>query len=124
MEAVRPGYFLEFLVGRAIPWQQVAIDQRDSIPVDVHGFSGLCLRGGTMSVNHSLGWIDPVCGLIRSSIERHSGDWPLPRQSTNEQSAWRKGVTDGPQELVDLPTTTQTQIKIMKNVERRLLRMR
>ncbi|MBL8412882.1 MAG: type 1 glutamine amidotransferase [Propionivibrio sp.] len=62
-----PGYFATFLDLHSIPWQLIAIDRGETVPVHVGEFSGLCLMGGPMSVNDSLPWIEPLCALIRDA---------------------------------------------------------
>ena len=63
-----PGYFAIFLERQGIPWRLIAIDQGESVPATVDGFSGLCFMGGPMSVNDPLPWIEPVCKLIRAAV--------------------------------------------------------
>ncbi|WP_263772430.1 type 1 glutamine amidotransferase [Propionivibrio soli] len=67
-ETEGPGYFATFLEKHSVPHQLVAIDRDEPVPVDVSGFSGLCLMGGPMSVNDALPWINEVCALIRESV--------------------------------------------------------
>lgn len=63
-----PGYFAIFLEQQGIPWTLIAIDEGESVPATVDGFSGLCFMGGPMSVNDALPWISPVCELIRQAV--------------------------------------------------------
>lgn len=63
-----PGYFTTFLDRHGIPWRLVRIDAGDAIPENLNGISGLCLMGGSMSVNDELPWIPPVLALIRQAI--------------------------------------------------------
>jgi len=63
-----PGYFAIFLERQGIPWRLIAIDQGESVPATVDGFSGLCFMGGPMSVNNPLPWIEPACKLIRAAV--------------------------------------------------------
>ncbi|WP_153112057.1 type 1 glutamine amidotransferase [Propionivibrio limicola] len=63
-----PGYFATFLEKHSIPWKLIAIDQGESVPACADEFSGLCLMGGTISVNDPLPWIDEMCALIRQAI--------------------------------------------------------
>ena len=63
-----PGYFAIFLEQQGIPWQLIALDEGESVPVTVDAFSGLCFMGGPMSVNDPLPWIPPVCDLIREAV--------------------------------------------------------
>lgn len=65
-----PGYFAIFLEQQGIPWHLIAIDEGESIPLTVDGFSGLCFMGGPMSVNDPLPWIAPVCALIRDAVAK------------------------------------------------------
>ncbi|MDB5800889.1 MAG: synthase [Rhodocyclales bacterium] len=65
---VQPGHFASFLDEQAIPWQLVAIDRGDAVPVDIEAFSGLCFMGGPMSVNDSLPWISQELALIRQAV--------------------------------------------------------
>lgn len=65
-----PGYFAIFLEQHGIPWRLIAIDEGETVPVAVDGFSGLCFMGGPMSVNDPLPWIAPVCALIRDAVAK------------------------------------------------------
>ncbi len=65
-----PGYFAIFLESHGIPWRLIAVDEGETIPDTVDGFSGLCFMGGPMSVNDPLPWIEPLCTLIRQAVER------------------------------------------------------
>jgi GMP synthase-like glutamine amidotransferase len=62
-----PGYFATFLEHRSIPWQLIAIDKGEAVPLGADAFSGVCLMGGPMSVNDPLPWIDEVCTLVRDA---------------------------------------------------------
>lgn len=66
-----PGYFAIFLEQQGIPWQLIAIDEGEGVPITADGFSGLCFMGGPMSVNDALPWIDPVCTLIRDAVAKN-----------------------------------------------------
>lgn len=66
----RPGYFAEYLTREGIPWRVVHIDRGELPPDDLDAASGLCLLGGTMSVNDPLPWIDTECRLIREALAR------------------------------------------------------
>ena len=66
-----PGYFAIFLEQHGIPWRLIAIDEGETVPVAVDGFSGLCFMGGPMSVNDPLPWIASVCALIRDAVARN-----------------------------------------------------
>ncbi|MDR0576109.1 MAG: type 1 glutamine amidotransferase [Candidatus Accumulibacter sp.] len=63
-----PGYFATFLDRRSIPWRLIKIDEGDPVPDSVAPFSGICLMGGTISVNDPLPWIERSCALIREAI--------------------------------------------------------
>ena len=65
-----PSYFATFLDQRSIPWQLIAIDQGETVPSRAEAFSGLCLMGGPMSVNDPLPWIDQLCALICTAVDR------------------------------------------------------
>ena len=66
-----PGYFATFLDAHSIPWQLIAIDSDESVPTSTEPFSGICLMGGTISVNDPLPWIAQSCGLIREAVGRN-----------------------------------------------------
>ena len=66
-----PGYFAIFLEQQGIPWKLIAIDEGNTVPATVDGFSGLCFMGGPMSVNDPLPWIEPVCALIRDAVAKN-----------------------------------------------------
>lgn len=63
-----PGYFATFLEAHGVPWQLIAIDSGDEVPVSPAAFSGLCFMGGPMSVNDPLPWINDVCSLIGQAV--------------------------------------------------------
>lgn len=63
-----PGYFATFLDQNAIPWRLIKIDEGDPVPDSIAPFSGLCLMGGTVSVNDPLPWIEKSCHLIREAV--------------------------------------------------------
>lgn len=65
-----PGYLASLLDARRIPWQLIRIDQRDAVPSDAGGYSGLVFMGGPMSVNDDLPWIAKSCALIRDAVAR------------------------------------------------------
>lgn len=66
-----PGYFATFLETHSIPWQLIAIDKGESVPASTEPFSGICLMGGTVSVNDPLPWIGQSCQLIREAVARN-----------------------------------------------------
>ncbi|MDR3220835.1 MAG: type 1 glutamine amidotransferase [Candidatus Accumulibacter sp.] len=63
-----PGYFATFLDQYSIPWQLIEVDDGAPIPDSVVPFSGICLMGGTVSVNDPLPWIEQSCRLIRQAV--------------------------------------------------------
>ncbi|MDR2786757.1 MAG: type 1 glutamine amidotransferase [Candidatus Accumulibacter sp.] len=63
-----PGYFATFLDQRSIPWQLIRIDEGERVPDSAAPFSGICLMGGTVSVNDPLPWIERSCRLIREAV--------------------------------------------------------
>lgn len=63
-----PGYFATFLDRHSIPWRLIKIDDGEPVPDSVAPFSGLCLMGGTVSVNDPLPWIGQSCALIRAAV--------------------------------------------------------
>jgi GMP synthase-like glutamine amidotransferase len=63
-----PGYFATFLDQHSIPWQLIEVDGGQPIPDSVVPFSGICLMGGTISVNDPLPWIEHSCELIRQAV--------------------------------------------------------
>lgn len=65
-----PGYFATFLDQHSIPWRLIRVDEGEAIPSSVEAFSGLCLMGGTVSVNDPLPWIAQSCALIREAVVR------------------------------------------------------
>ena len=66
-----PGYFATFLERHSIPWQQICVDSGDPIPASTAPYSGLCLMGGTISVNDPFPWIGESCRLIREAVARN-----------------------------------------------------
>jgi len=63
-----PGYFAEFLDRRNVPWQLIAIDAGDAVPLSAEAYSGLVFMGGPMSVNDDLPWVPKVEALIRNAV--------------------------------------------------------
>lgn len=61
-------YFATFLEAHSIPFELIAIDRGDRVPLDPEAFSGLCFMGGPMSVNDPLPWIAEECALIRAAV--------------------------------------------------------
>jgi GMP synthase-like glutamine amidotransferase len=64
-------YFATFLEAHSIPFQVIAIDRNDPVPVSADAFSGLCFMGGPMSVNDPLPWIAQECALIRDAAGKN-----------------------------------------------------
>jgi GMP synthase-like glutamine amidotransferase len=64
------GYFAIFLERHGLPWQLISIDRGEAVPASVEAFSGLCLMGGSMSVNDPLPWIAPLLDLVREADAR------------------------------------------------------
>ena len=63
-----PAYFAEYLRGEKIPFEHIRIDQGAAVPKSITPFSGLCLMGGSPSVNDDLPWIGDVLKLTREAI--------------------------------------------------------
>ncbi len=63
-----PAYFADYLRGEKIPFEHVRIDGGDAVPKSIAPFSGLCLMGGSPSVNDDLPWIGEVLSLTREAI--------------------------------------------------------
>jgi GMP synthase-like glutamine amidotransferase len=63
-----PAYFAEYLRGEKIPFEHIRIDQGEAVPQSIAPFSGLCLMGGSPSVNDDLPWIGEVLALTRDAI--------------------------------------------------------
>jgi len=65
-----PGYFATFLDQHSIPWQLIKVDGGAPIPDSIEPYSGICLMGGTISVNDPLPWIEQSCRMIREAVAR------------------------------------------------------
>lgn len=65
-----PAYFAEFLLGKSFPYELIRIDRGEPVPASIAPFSGLCLMGGSPSVNDDLSWIKQVLTLTREAIAR------------------------------------------------------
>jgi GMP synthase-like glutamine amidotransferase len=63
-------YFATFLEAHSIPFDVIAIDRDDPVPLSADAFSGLCFMGGPMSVNDPLPWIAQECALIRDAVAK------------------------------------------------------
>jgi len=63
-----PGYFATFLDTHSIPWLSIHVDDGAPIPAQASQFSGICLMGGTISVNDPLPWIEQSCHLIHEAV--------------------------------------------------------
>jgi GMP synthase-like glutamine amidotransferase len=64
---VAPGYFETWLRQRGFPFELIRVDRGERVPADAAAYSGVCLMGGTMSVNDPLDWIDDELALIRAA---------------------------------------------------------
>lgn len=64
------GRFGEFLAGRGIPSELVALDAGARVPQTPGGYSGICMLGGPMSVNDPLPWVEPLLALVRAAVNR------------------------------------------------------
>ena len=64
-----PGYLADYLDQHGIDWKLVCVDQGQSLPANLSGYSGLVFMGGTMSVNDSLPWIEDAVNLIRQAYD-------------------------------------------------------
>jgi GMP synthase-like glutamine amidotransferase len=65
-----PGLFAEFLEEQGIPWALRRPDRGDPLPRDLDAYSGLCLCGGTQSVNDRDAWIREEIGLTREAARQ------------------------------------------------------
>ncbi len=63
-----PAYFAEFLRDKQFPYEHLRIDRGEAVPTSIARFSGLCLMGGSPSVNDDLPWIPQVLALTREAI--------------------------------------------------------
>lgn len=63
-----PGHFASFLDASKLPWQLIAVDAGEAVPVSPDAYSGLVFMGGPMSVNDDLPWIPRVLNLIRAAV--------------------------------------------------------
>ena len=63
-----PGYFTTFLDRAGLPWRLVRIDEGEAVPASLAGYSGVCLMGGSMSVNDELPWIPPLLERLREAV--------------------------------------------------------
>jgi GMP synthase-like glutamine amidotransferase len=66
---VVPGYFVDWLEARGLPYRVFHPYRGEPVPADARAFSGLCLMGGPMSVNDPLPWIEGELALIRAADE-------------------------------------------------------
>jgi GMP synthase-like glutamine amidotransferase len=62
-----PGYVAAYFGERGIPWTHYRVDLGDLLPRSASGYSGLCLLGGSMSVNDPLPWIAEEMALVREA---------------------------------------------------------
>ncbi len=65
-----PGFLVEFLDARHIPWQLICIDEGDTVPSSASAYSALVFMGGPMSVNDDLPWISRELALIRDAVSQ------------------------------------------------------
>lgn len=63
-----PGYLADFLDKHHIPWQLIAVDRGDALPVSAYDHAGLVFMGGPMSVNDDLPWMRHALHLIRQAV--------------------------------------------------------
>lgn len=65
-----PGYFADCLDRAGRPWKLIAVDVDEPIPSPgaVHDYAGVCLMGGSMSVNDDLPWISEMLSFIREAF--------------------------------------------------------
>lgn len=68
-----PAYFLSFLEQHGIAANIIRLHEGDALPGQLHGYSGLALFGGAMSVNDSAqyDWILPELELVRLAVQEH-----------------------------------------------------
>lgn len=64
-----PGYLLELLQQRAIPYQLITIDADGKVPLQTDDVAGLVFMGGSMSVNDPLSWIADEIQLIQHAVK-------------------------------------------------------
>ncbi len=62
-----PGHLGDFLDAQQISWRLIKVDENESFPQSILGYSGMVLMGGPMSVNDDLPWIAPLINLIREA---------------------------------------------------------
>ena len=62
-----PGYLEQVFRHHNVPFQEVHIDENQSVPDSLNGFSALVIMGGPMSVNDDLPWISDELALIREA---------------------------------------------------------
>jgi GMP synthase-like glutamine amidotransferase len=63
-----PAYFAEFLRNANAPYEHLRIDKGEAVPTSIAPYSGLCLMGGSPSVNDDLPWIGQVHKLTLDAI--------------------------------------------------------
>jgi GMP synthase-like glutamine amidotransferase len=66
-----PGYLLDLLQQRAIPYQLITIDADGKVPQQTDDVAGLVFMGGSMSVNDPLAWIADEIQLIQHAVARN-----------------------------------------------------
>lgn len=67
-----PAYFLTFLEQHGIAANIIRLHEGDALPGQLHGYSGLALFGGAMSVNDTelYDWIQPELDLVRLAVQQ------------------------------------------------------
>lgn len=66
-----PGYLLDLLQQRAIPYQLITIDADGKVPLQTDDVAGLVFMGGSMSVNDPLQWIADEVSLIQDAVKKN-----------------------------------------------------
>lgn len=65
-----PAYFAEFLRRQNFPYEHLRIDRGAPVPTSIVPYGGLCLMGGSPSVNDPLPWIPQVLALTLAAIRQ------------------------------------------------------
>jgi len=65
-----PGYLLEVLTRKKLPFEIVKIDEGESVPESTADMLALVSMGGSMSANDNLPWIAAELTLIRNAIDQ------------------------------------------------------
>jgi GMP synthase-like glutamine amidotransferase len=69
-----PGRLADWLDDHGVARRTIAIDEGETVPVNVERFAGLALMGGPMSANEELPWNAPLLELLRRAV---AGDVPV-----------------------------------------------